>query len=97
MVECENGVLALNLMPDSEAQLAQILGQVRHVFLGRVLVTTLVDYHNIIVLAMRLAPHSLVDRTDRSRGLSYQVVRATALLRKDLLHKPFPAMLVAQL
>ena len=55
----EQGILVLNLMPDDETELAQFLSALRHEFLGRVLVTTLVDYRNVIVIALQEPPDEL--------------------------------------
>lgn len=55
----ETGIVAINLMPNDETRLANILRAIRSVFLGRVLVTTLVDYRNVIVLALQSPPEDL--------------------------------------
>jgi len=49
----ERGILVLNLMPADASRLAGILRAARQVFDGHVLVTTLSDYRNVIVLALR--------------------------------------------
>ncbi len=55
----ENGILAVNLMPHDDAGLAEFLSVLRHTFLGRVLVTTLVDYRNVIAFALAGPPAEL--------------------------------------
>lgn len=70
----DGGILVVNLMPADETELAGIVGEMRRVFHGRVLVTTLVDYRNVIVLAFR--------GPARERAVAVLGKRARALERR---------------
>jgi len=53
------GVVAINLMPESDSALAEFLATLRHAFSGRVLLGTLPQYRNVIALAFESAPGEL--------------------------------------